>query len=71
MVWYHQTKLFLRQGKRYKFDYNSYWDGQGIGETTMDADLLFEDQLSYSLRALNLCRQIIIYGTGGGFGNQQ
>jgi hypothetical protein len=46
------AKYFLNDGNRYTFGYNSYWDGQGVGETTVDGDMLFEDQLSYSLRAL-------------------
>ena len=47
------AKYFLDKGRRYKFGYNSYWDGQGIGETTVEGNLMFEDQLSHSLRALN------------------
>ena len=46
------AKYFLNQGRNYAFGYNSYWDGQGVGETTLDGGILFEDQLSYSLRAL-------------------
>jgi hypothetical protein len=46
------AKYFLNQGRNYTFGYNSYWDGQGVGETTVDGGILFEDQLSYSLRAL-------------------
>lgn len=47
------AKYFLNQGRNYAFGYNSYWDGQGVGETTVDGGIMFEDQLSYSLRALN------------------
>ena len=47
------AKYFLNQGRNYTFGYNSYWDGQGVGETTVDGSILFEDQLSYSLRALD------------------
>jgi len=47
------SKYFLNQGRRYEFGYNSYWDGQGIGETKVDGNIMFEDQLSHSLRALN------------------
>ncbi len=47
------AKYFLNKGRSYSFGYNSYWDGQGIGETTVDGGILFEDQLSYSLRALS------------------
>ncbi len=46
------AKMFLDQGNQYQFSYNSYWDGQGVGETTTPGDILFEDQLTYSLRAL-------------------
>lgn len=47
------SKYFLNQGRRYEFGYNSYWDGQGIGEMKVDGNIMFEDQLSHSLRALN------------------
>ncbi len=47
------SKYFLNQGRRYEFGYNSYWDGQGIGEMRVDGNIVFEDQLSHSLRALN------------------
>ncbi len=46
------AKYFLNQGRNYAFGYNSYWDGQGIGQTTVNGGIMFEDQLSYSLRAL-------------------
>lgn len=47
------SKYFLNQGASYEFGYNSYWDGQGIGQTTVDGNIMFEDQLSYSLRTLS------------------
>ncbi len=47
------AKHFIADGKRYTFGYNSYWDGQGVGETTIKGGFMFEDQLSHSLRALN------------------
>lgn len=47
------SKYFLAQGNQYEFGYNSYWDGQGIGKTKVDGGIMFEDQLSHSLRALN------------------
>lgn len=47
------SKYFLDQGRNYEFGFNSYWDGQGIGEMTVDGNIMFEDQLSHSLRALN------------------
>ena len=46
------AKYFLDQGGDYKFGYNSYWDGQGIGEMEVEGGIMFEDQLSHSLRAL-------------------
>ncbi|MEM9829165.1 MAG: hypothetical protein AAF944_00930 [Bacteroidota bacterium] len=47
------SKYFIADGEQYTFGYNSYWDGQGVGETTINGGFMFEDQLSYSLRALN------------------
>jgi hypothetical protein len=47
------SKYFLHDGRRYRFGYNSYWDGEGIGETRIEGDMMFEDQLSHALRALN------------------
>lgn len=47
------SKYFLNEGRKYEFGYNSYWDGQGIGEMTVDGNIMFEDQLSHSLRATN------------------
>lgn len=47
------AKYFIADGKQYTFGYNSYWDGQGVGETTIKGGFMFEDQLSHSLRALN------------------
>ncbi len=38
---------------RYIYHYDSYWDNQGRGSMTLPGDVLFEDQLSYSLRTLN------------------
>ncbi|MGD1893383.1 MAG: hypothetical protein ACFB15_22680 [Cyclobacteriaceae bacterium] len=46
------SKHFLAKGKKYEFGYNSYWDGQGVGEMTIQGGIMFEDQLSHSLRAL-------------------
>lgn len=46
------SKYFLSKGRNYTFGYDSYWDGQGIGEKTIDGGIMFEDQLSHSLRAL-------------------
>ena len=47
------AKHFLHEGDDYEFSYISYWDEQGIGETELDGDIMFEDQLSHSLRALD------------------
>ncbi len=35
-----------------KLKYHSYWDGEGDGEKTLPNNILFEDQLTYSLRSL-------------------
>ena len=45
-------KEFLNQTNNFKLIYHSYWDGEGDGEKQIPADLLFEDQLIYSLRSL-------------------
>ncbi|MGW8122537.1 hypothetical protein ACV07N_07730 [Roseivirga echinicomitans] len=46
-------KQFLLEGANYKYDYNSYFDGTGDGEMEISGtDFLWEDQLSYALRAL-------------------
>jgi len=47
------SKYFLNEGRKYTFGFNSYWDGQSIGKMTVEGNILFEDQLSHSLRALN------------------
>lgn len=47
------SKYFLNEGRNYAFGYNSYWDGQGIGKMSVNGNIMFEDQLSHSLRALN------------------
>ena len=51
--WCGTTFKEIMEGKNgYDFTYHSYWDGQGTGQTQLAANLLFEDQLSASLRAL-------------------
>jgi hypothetical protein len=45
-------KEFLNEGENFKYNYHSYWDGEGDGSTTINSDLLFEDQLNYTLRTL-------------------
>ncbi len=52
------AKYFLNKGRKYAFGYNSYWDGQGVGETIVDGGIMFEDQLSYSLRALDFADRL-------------
>ena len=47
------AKYFLHEGGEYEFGYHSYWDGQGIGKTELNDGMMFEDQLSHSLRALD------------------
>jgi hypothetical protein len=46
-------KSFNNKGDGYEFTYNSYWDGQGEGVINLSEKVLFEDQLSFSFRALN------------------
>ncbi|GAA3997579.1 hypothetical protein GCM10022408_05380 [Hymenobacter fastidiosus] len=46
-------KALTNEGTRYEQTYNSYWDGQGTGQRRLRHDVLFEDALPYTLRALN------------------
>ncbi len=46
-------KLFEDTEIGYAYTYHSYWDGQGDGKFILDKGLVFEDQLSYTLRALD------------------
>lgn len=46
------AKAFQIKGNRYVFDYMSYWDGQGTRRKIVKSGPWFEDQLSYTLRAL-------------------
>lgn len=46
-------KQFLLNNGQYEYDYNSYFDGTGQGKMQInEVDILWEDQLSYALRAL-------------------
>lgn len=45
-------KSVTDKGDNYSLYYNSYFDGEGEGNRELSKDLLFEDQLPYSLRAL-------------------
>ncbi|MEC7753098.1 MAG: hypothetical protein VYB44_03650 [Bacteroidota bacterium] len=46
-------KQFTLSPTGYQYDYNSYFDGFGDGQSFLEgADLIWEDQLSYLLRAL-------------------
>jgi len=46
-------KLFeARPNSGMRFTYHSYWDGQGDGSAQISSNVLFEDQLLYSLRSL-------------------
>jgi hypothetical protein len=46
-------KEYLAGPADYQLTYHSYWDGEGDGSTTINKDVLFEDQLNYTLRSLN------------------
>ena len=65
------AKYFLNKGRNYTFGYNSYWDGQGVGETTVDGGILFEDQLSYSLRALKFAEGLSFARAAGRVAGKQ
>lgn len=38
----------------YRIQYHSYWDGEGEGEKIEEGDFLFEDQLAFTLRMMEL-----------------
>jgi hypothetical protein len=46
-------KEYLNKGNDYFMHYHSYFDGEGDGEKKISNDVLFEDQLIYTLRSLN------------------
>lgn len=46
-------KSWSYKDNAYNINYDSYWDGEGIGSKKVNSNFLFEDQLSFSLRALN------------------
>lgn len=46
-------KEFLRNPEGIAYTWHSYWDGQGDGHARLEAQTVFEDQLPYTLRALN------------------
>lgn len=46
-------KRFSGRGDSLVVMYDSYWDGEGNGATIISRDLVLEDQLFYSLRALS------------------
>ncbi|TGE24697.1 hypothetical protein E5K00_05655 [Hymenobacter aquaticus] len=45
-------KAITDEGDQYTETYNSYWDKQGAGQRQLPHDVLFEDALPYTLRAL-------------------
>jgi hypothetical protein len=45
-------KAITQAGNHFLFAFNSYWDGQGAGKMNLPPDLIFEDQLCYTLRSL-------------------
>ena len=47
------AKSFVEDGNKYRYQYMSYWDGQGNGTDKLRKGPWFEDQLSYTLRTLN------------------
>lgn len=47
-------KVYTPFGGGYRINYNSYWDGEGSGEKIQEGDFLFEDQLPFTLRMMDL-----------------
>jgi hypothetical protein len=56
-------KAFQDDGLQYMQQYNSYWDGQGVGRRRLRRDVLFEDALPYTLRSLRFETQPTIKAT--------
>ena len=50
-------KAMVDDGVSLKESYNSYWDGQGVGNRDLRRDALLEDALPYTLRALRFDQQ--------------
>ncbi|MER2997713.1 hypothetical protein [Pontibacter populi] len=50
--WCGNTFKSITRGRNFILNYSSYFDGQGEGTWQLSTELLFEDQLPYSLRAL-------------------
>lgn len=46
-------KEYLANGRNIDLTHHSYWDNEGDGKKEIDIDVLFEDQLNYTLRSLN------------------
>lgn len=46
------SKSVQQRPEHYMMKYDSYWDGEGRGDKKLPPDLLFEDQLLYTLRSL-------------------
>jgi len=44
----------LQNNTGYRIQYHSYWDGEGEGEKIQEGDFLFEDQLPFTLRMMQL-----------------
>ncbi len=47
-------KAFTRTDSTLRLRYDSYWDGEGAGQRSLEVGGVFEDQLVYSLRALDV-----------------
>ena len=51
--WCGNTFKHLTRDSLVRYNFNSYWDGEGRGERALQSTILFEDQLFYTLRALD------------------
>ncbi|MGV3586629.1 MAG: hypothetical protein ACO1OF_06490 [Adhaeribacter sp.] len=45
-------KAITNTGNNFNYNFNSYWDEQGTGQMELPQNILFEDQLPYTLRSL-------------------
>ena len=50
-------KAIVDDGVNFKESYNSYWDQQGVGSRDLRRDVLVEDALPYTLRALRFAQK--------------
>ena len=53
-------KEIRKNEKGFQLNYNSYWDTEGSGTKNLDGNILLEDQLIFSLRALSFKPGLVV-----------